>query len=65
MEFTKEEQLNPDATVAIMEGMAAELQSLNEHDRHDIVKIFKEISCEYDGSESIFLKGLPEFLGLV
>jgi len=57
IEFTNEKQLNPDVSVAIMEGIAAELQLLNKHVRNDMVKFFQEISCEYNSSESFFSNG--------
>ncbi|GKX58677.1 hypothetical protein [Leminorella grimontii] len=64
LEFTGEEQLDPDSAVEAMEQMAGELQSLDDKERENLTGIFIELSNEYEGDKSLYVRGLPEFLGL-
>lgn len=65
LEFTSEEPLDPDAAVEMMEQISAELQLFGVEDRKDIIKLFNDISKEYEGRESEFVKELPNSLGLI
>lgn len=65
LEFTSEEQLDPDAAVNAMEQIAAELQLLNDQEKENLVNIFIELSNEYKGDKSGYVRELPESLGLV
>lgn len=65
LEFTDEEQLDPDLAMEMMEQMAVELQLLNDDDRINIIQLFQSISSEYSGERGNFVKELPESLGLI
>ena len=65
LEFTSEDQLDPDTAVEMMEQMASELQLLNDDDRSEVVQFFLEISREYTGDKCNFIKDLPESFGLI
>jgi hypothetical protein len=47
-EFTNENLLNSDLAIEVMEQIAAELQLLNDSERLEIVRLFHEISEEYE-----------------
>ncbi|WP_126355996.1 hypothetical protein [Cedecea lapagei] len=65
LEFTDEERLDPDTAIEVMEQMSAELQLLDDNDRKDIINIFHNISKEYLGNKSEYVKELPDSLGLL
>lgn len=65
LEFTNEDSLDPDLAVEAMEQMAAELQLLDDKDKENLTAIFIDLSHEYKGEQSEYVKELPEFLGLV
>ncbi|MDA8480886.1 hypothetical protein NNO04_19570 [Citrobacter sp. Awk 4] len=65
LEFTDEEQLDPDLAIEMMEQMAAELQLLSDDDRKNISQLFQSISSEYSEEKCNFVKELPESLGLI
>lgn len=64
LEFTSEELLDSDSAVEAMEQMAAELQSMDDKERENLTSIFIELSDEYEGEKSEYVRGLPECLGL-
>lgn len=64
LEFTGEELLDPDSAVEAMEQIAVELQSLDDKERENLTGIFIELSNAYEGDKSVYVRGLPEFLGL-
>lgn len=65
LEFTSEERLDPDTAVEMMEQISAELQLFGEDDKKKIIKLFNDISKEYEGKESEFVKELPNSLGII
>lgn len=65
LEFTSEELLDPDAAVQAMEQMAAELQLLSDEERNNLANILIDLSNEYEGDKSEYVRDLPESLGLV
>lgn len=64
LEFTGEEQLDPDSAIGAMEQMVAELQSLDDEEKENLARIFIELSDGYEGNKSEYVRHLPEFLGL-
>ncbi|WP_380183999.1 hypothetical protein [Kalamiella sp. sgz302252] len=65
LEFTNENLLDPDLAVEALEQMASELQLMDAQDRNDLANIFRNISKEYIGDQSEYVKDLPESLGLI
>lgn len=65
LEFTDEDQLDPDAAVAALEQVASELQSLGAEERKRISAIFTGLSSGYANDRADYVRSLPENLGLV
>lgn len=65
LEFSDEESLDPDIAVGMMESIAAELQLLSLDDKMKVANAFDLISKEYQGDHEIYIKELPESLGLI
>lgn len=65
LEFSDEESLDPDIAVGMMESIAAELQLLSLDDKKKVANAFDLVSKEYQGDHAIYIKELPESLGLI
>lgn len=65
LEFSDEESLNPDIAVGMMESIAAELQLLSLDDKKKVANTFDLVSKEYQGDRAVYIKELPESLGLI
>jgi len=65
LEFSDEESLDPDIAVGVMENIAVELQLLSLDDKMKVANAFDLISKEYQGDHAIYIKKLPESLGLI
>lgn len=64
LEFSNEDVLNADASVAALEQLAAELQNTSDAVRAELSQCFNDLSKEY-GERASFVAGLAETLGLV
>ena len=65
LEFTSPDLLDPDCAVEAMEGISAELQSLNHEDRDNMGNIFKNLSKKYTSDKAEYVRNLPESLGII
>ena len=63
LEFSPEELLDPDAAIAAMEQLSAELQLTPDNVKAELVSAFQAVSSEY-GEKSAFVAGLADSLGL-
>lgn len=64
LEFSDEDVVDPDNAVAVMEQVAAELQSLNKEKRLFLVAKLNACSQNYVGDKANFVASLGESLGL-
>lgn len=65
LEFSDEESLDPDIAVGMMESITAELQLISLDDKKKVVNTFYLVSKEYQGDRAVYIKQLPESLGLI
>lgn len=65
LEFSDEGSLDPDIAVGMMESIAAELQLLSLDDKKKVANAFELVSNEYQGDRAIYIKKIPESLGLI
>jgi len=65
LEFTRDELLDPDTAVTVMEQLASELQLMNDKERADLSDKFREISKKYVAEQRKYIRELPESLGLI
>ena len=63
LEFSDDETLAPDAAVAAMEQLAANLQSAEEATRAALAKQMRALAASYP-AHSDFVANLPEALGI-
>lgn len=64
LEFSSEDQVNPDAAVQAMEQLSATLQQLSDIDKDNLVLAFKKLSSQYGGGKADFIANIGEHLGL-
>lgn len=63
LEFSSDDVVDADASIAMIEQIAAVLQEASDSVRADLAQCFNELSNEY-GDHSEFVASLPETLGL-
>ncbi|MFD1554499.1 hypothetical protein ACFSHT_02505 [Paraburkholderia silviterrae] len=63
LEFTDEDVLNPDISMAALEQLANELQCMSESEKSSVAECIRELATSY-GERSEFVVSLPENLGI-
>jgi hypothetical protein len=64
LEFSSDDVIDADASVAMIEQVAAVLQEASDPVRADLAQCFGALSNEY-GNRAEFVASLPETLGLI
>ena len=64
LEYSPDDQLDPDLAVKTMESMGASLQQLSHYDQLELTRIIMEIAEESEGGDSRFISSVPEMMGL-
>ncbi|MGP8433999.1 hypothetical protein ACT2FY_06875 [Paraburkholderia fungorum] len=63
LEFTDEDVLDPDASMAALEQLANELQGMSDAEKTAVVGCINDLAPSY-GERAEFVAALPEHLGI-
>ncbi len=65
LEFTDNQLMDEDYAVQIMEGIASELQSMDDESKKRLLSRIDSMIDSYPDTRRDFVKNLPETLGLI
>lgn len=63
-EFSSDETIDPDASMEMVETIAANLQSLKESEKKELLFAFIKVSTHYPPEQKEFIRSLPASLGI-
>ncbi|QVQ28278.1 hypothetical protein [Achromobacter deleyi] len=65
LEFSGEEEINPDAAVRVLEQLASTLQMMDSKTKSSLCSQFENVAIEYSDEQAEFVENLGEALGLI